>query len=120
MSKYLDDTGHFSEVDSSGTTVTSEQITDATAVGKSLIKAADAGAARSAIGAGTPYTLPAATASVKGGVNQGAAVTNVGSQTVSGADAAAVATSATSAVNAVATKVNDLLAQLRASGIIAP
>lgn len=76
-------------------------------------------AARTAIGAGTPYTLPNASASVKGGVNQGAAVTNVGSQTVAGADAAAVATSATTAVNAVAGKLNDLLAQLRAAGVIA-
>ncbi len=76
-------------------------------------------AARTAIGAGTPYTLPNASASVKGGVNQGAAVANVGSQTVSGADAAAVATSAQSAVNVVGTKLNDLLAQLRAAGIIA-
>lgn len=49
----------------------------------------------------------------------GAAVANVGSQTVTGADAEAVATSATTAVNAVATKVNDLLAQLRVSKIIA-
>lgn len=49
----------------------------------------------------------------------GAAVANVGSQTVTGADAEAVATSATTAVNAVATKVNDLLAQLRVAKIIA-
>nr|DAH81934.1 MAG TPA: hypothetical protein [Caudoviricetes sp.] len=49
----------------------------------------------------------------------GAAVDNVGSQTVTGADAEAVATSATTAVNAVATKVNDLLAQLRIAKIIA-
>lgn len=49
----------------------------------------------------------------------GAAVANVGSQTVSGAEAAEVATSATSAVNAVGTKLNDLLAQLRVAKIIA-
>ena len=30
----------------------------ATEVGKAVMKAADAGAARTAIGAGTPYTLP--------------------------------------------------------------
>ena len=123
MSKYLDDTGHFSEVDSSGTTVTSNQITDATTVGKSLIKAADTTAARTAIGAGTSSLVIGTTASTAMAGNkftQGASVANVGSQTVSGADAAAVATSATTAVNAVATKVNDLLAQLRAAGIIAP
>lgn len=48
----------------------------------------------------------------------GAAVANVGNQTVTGADAGAVATSATTAVNAVATKLNDLLAQLRVAKII--
>lgn len=49
----------------------------------------------------------------------GAAVANVTAQTVTGADAEAVATSATTAVNAVATKLNDLLAQLRVAKIIA-
>ncbi|AEI91253.1 gp53 [Escherichia phage phiEB49] len=49
----------------------------------------------------------------------GAAVANVGSQTVTGAEAAEVATSATAAVNAVGTKLNDLLAQLRVAKIIA-
>ena len=49
----------------------------------------------------------------------GAAVTDVGSQTITGADAEAVAASATTAVNAVSTKVNDLLAQLRVAKIIA-
>lgn len=49
----------------------------------------------------------------------GAAVANVGTQAVAGADAAEVATSATTAVNAVASKVNDLLAQLRVAKIIA-
>lgn len=47
-----------------------------------------------------------------------AAVANVGTQTVTGADAAAVATSATTAVNAVGTKLNALLAELRDAGII--
>lgn len=78
--------------------------------------------------------LPAASTSASGaiqigaGANQampgnkfvaGAAVANVGTQAVAGADAAEVATSATTAVNAVATKVNDLLAQLRVAKIIA-
>lgn len=49
----------------------------------------------------------------------GAAVADVGSQTVAGAEASEVATSATTAVNAVATKLNDLLAQLRVAKIIA-
>ncbi len=49
----------------------------------------------------------------------GAAVADVGSQTITGADAEAVAASATTAVNAVATKLNDLSAQLRVAKIIA-
>ena len=49
----------------------------------------------------------------------GAAVDDVGNQTVTGADAEAVATSATTAVNAVATKLNNLLEQLRVAKIIA-
>lgn len=61
--------------------------------------------------------IPAATPTVVGGVKQSAAVTNIATQTVTGADAAAVATSATTAVNAVGTKLNALLAALRAAGI---
>lgn len=49
----------------------------------------------------------------------GAAVANIENQTVTGTEAAEVAESATTAVNAVATKVNDLLAQLRVAKIIA-
>lgn len=49
----------------------------------------------------------------------GAAVADVDTQTVAGAEASEVATSATNAVNAVATKLNDLLAQLRVAKIIA-
>lgn len=62
--------------------------------------------------------VPTATTASSGLVKKGAAVTNVGTQTVSGADAAAVATSSTTAVNAVGTKLNALLAQLRAAGVI--
>ncbi|HDT2777784.1 TPA: hypothetical protein QHN03_004930, partial [Escherichia coli] len=46
-------------------------------------------------------------------------VTDVGTQTVTGEEAAAVATSAQTAVNAVGTQLNALLAQLRAAKIIA-
>ena len=52
----------------------SSDISDATATGKALLKATDAAAARSAIGAGTPYTLPTATATVVGGVKKAAHV----------------------------------------------
>lgn len=44
---------------------------------------------------------------------------NVDTQTVAGEDAGAVATSATTAVNNVASQLNALLAQLRAAKIIA-
>lgn len=60
------------------------------------------------------------TATERGGVLQRPAVANIGAQTVTGADVAAVATSATTAVNAVGTKLNDLLAAVRAAGIIVP
>lgn len=49
----------------------------------------------------------------------GAAVANVESQTVTGAEATEVAASATAAVNAVGDKLNNLLAQLRVSKVIA-
>lgn len=108
--------------DSGDVTVTSAQITDATTVGKSVLTATDAAAARTAIGAGTSSLAigtTSTTAMAGDKFAQGSAVPNVGSQTVSGEDASSVATSATTAVNVVATKLNDLLAQLRASGIIA-
>lgn len=62
--------------------------------------------------------VPEATAETAGLVKKGAAVTNIDSQTVTGEDATAVATSAQTAVNAVGTKLNALLVQLRASGVI--
>ncbi len=62
--------------------------------------------------------VPEATADTAGLVKKCAAVSNIGTQTVTGADAAAVATSAQTAVNAVGTKLNALLAQLRAAGVI--
>lgn len=63
--------------------------------------------------------VPEATAETAGLVKKGSAVTDIGSQTVTGEEAAAVATSAQTAVNAVGTKLNALLAQLRAAGVIA-
>lgn len=57
-----------------------------------------------------------ATLTTAGMVLQSAAVANVATQTVTGADAASVAASATTAVNAIGSKVNALLVALRASG----
>lgn len=104
---------------SSGGSVAWDNITGKPAV---IAAGANAAAARTAIGAGTSSLVigtTTSTAMAGDKFTQGSAVPNVGSQTVSGEDEAAVATSATTAVNTVATKLNDLLTQLRASGIIA-
>lgn len=104
---------------SSGGSVAWGNITGKPAV---IAAGANAAAARTAIGAGTSSLVigtTASTAMAGDKFTQGSAVPNVESQTVSGDEAASVATSATTAVNVVATKLNDLLTQLRASGIIA-
>ena len=62
--------------------------------------------------------VPEATAETAGLVKKGAAVMNIGTQTVTGEDATTVATSAQTAVNAVGTKLNELLVQLRDAGVI--
>ena len=62
--------------------------------------------------------VPEATAETAGLVKKGAAVTNIDTQTVTGEDATTVATFAQTAVNAVGTKLNELLVQLRAAGVI--
>lgn len=64
------------------------------------------------------FNLPAATTSTLGGVLKSVEVTDIATQTVNGADATAVGTSATTAVNAVGTKLNALLAALRTAGIV--
>lgn len=104
---------------SSGGSVAWDDITGKPAV---IAAGANAAAARTAIGAGTSSLVigtTASTAMAGDKFTQGSAVANVDSQTVSGEDAASVATSANTCVNAVARKLNDLLTQLRASGIIA-
>lgn len=104
---------------SSGGSVAWDNITGKPAV---IAAGANAAAARAAIGAGTSSLVIGTTASTAMAGNKftrGSAVPDVGSQTVSGEDATAVATSATTAVNTVVRKLNDLLTQLRASGIIA-
>lgn len=65
---------HWDEFNSgSGAPVSVDTLSGATETGKSLMKAADAQTARNAIGAGEPYTLPAA-GDVIGGVKKCAAV----------------------------------------------
>lgn len=109
---------------SGGGDVTAAQITDASTVGKAVLTAANAGAARTAIGAGTSnveigtsatqalagntvippaYTLPDATTTVRGGVLQAAT------------QAASVATD----VAGLVADFNALLAKLKTSGAVA-
>ena len=79
-------------------------------------------AARTAIGAGTSSLVigtTSTTAMAGDKFVQGTAVPNVGTQTITGEGATAVAASAQTAVNNVASQLNALLAQLRAAKIIA-
>nr|UVM87368.1 MAG: head fiber protein [Bacteriophage sp.] len=79
-------------------------------------------AARTAIGAGTSNLAigtTSTTAMAGDKFVRGAAVTDVGTQAVTGEDATTVAASAQTAVNAVGAQLNALLAQLRAAKIIA-
>ncbi|WP_255800864.1 head fiber protein [Mycobacteroides abscessus] len=99
--------------------VTAASITDATAVGRNVLKAADQAAARTAIGAGTSnlvvgtaatdakpgnYNPPAATPAANGTVKQSAAQANSTATDVAGLVA----------------DLNGLLAKLRTAGILAP
>lgn len=81
--------------------VAAEDISDAAEVGVALITAADEAAARDAIGAGTPYELPAASDEL-GGVLQ--------------VEAVAPATDETDIV----AQFDILLASLQAAGVVAP
>lgn len=101
---------------------TADTLTGATATGRALLKATDAATARTAIGAGIPYTLPAATTAALGGVKKGA---TVGAVTATDPAAAAGETPTkaefdTLAAYAKALKatVNQLVASLKTAGII--
>lgn len=79
-------------------------------------------AVRTAIGAGTSSLVigtTSTTAMAGDKFVQGTAVPDVGTQTITGEGATAVAASAQTAVNNVASQLNALLAQLRAAKIIA-
>lgn len=69
---------------------TADTLSGATDTGKSVMKAKDAAAARTAIGAGAPYSLPAATATVLGGVKQAAYVADPAGDTVTKAESIAL------------------------------
>ncbi|WP_253283212.1 hypothetical protein [Cedecea davisae] len=87
------------------------QITDASAIGKSVLKAADAPAARAAIGAGTLSTVPDPTSTVVGGVKLGAVIAAPVAMTAT-ADTASTATDVVGLLadhNDLVTKCNSLL-----------
>lgn len=86
-----------------GSAPTVDTLHGATDTGRAVMKATNAAAARSAIGAGTPYALPAAGTAI-GGVKKATAVADL----ASAADTAAI----------IAT-VNAVLAAFRASGAMA-
>lgn len=102
-------------------TPTADTLSGATGTGKAVLKAADAAAARTAIGAGTPYTLPAAGTAL-GGVKKGTAVA-----TVAAADATASAGDAptkaefdavVAELNETKRQLNTLIGSLKAAGVI--
>lgn len=107
-----------------GSSITSAQITDATTVGKSVLTAADATAARTAIGAGTSSLALGTTASTAAAGNHTHTIANVtGLQTA--LDAKLTASKAATQANSTATDVaglvadfNALLAKLKAAGIM--
>lgn len=98
----------------SGGTVTVDNITDATATGKAVLKSADATAARTAIGAGTSSLAIGTTGTTAAAGNRAAAAGTTG-MVLKGA---AVADSAATDVAGVNTVLNALLASLRAAGSI--
>lgn len=106
--------------------VSSADITDATTVGKAVLTAADAAAARTAIGAGTSSLTIGTTASAAAAGNHTHTIANItGLQTA--LDAKMTATKAAAQVDSVATDVaglvvdfNALLAKLRTAGILTP
>lgn len=105
--------------------ITSDQITDATAVGKSVLKAADAAAARTAIGAGTSNLALGTTASTAAAGNHTHTIANItGLQTaldgkLTATKAATQADSAATDVAGLVTDFNALLAKLKSAGIMA-
>ena len=119
------------EKDSTGpTTITSGDITDATDVGKNLLKASTQANARTAIGAGTSnlkigttandaksgdynYVLPSATTTVLGGVKKAATVGSVPASTATDIDG--VVTS----LNTLTTAFNTLVTNLKTGGSVA-
>jgi hypothetical protein len=99
-------------------TVTSNDITDATAVGKQVLTAASTAAARTAIGAGTSnLAIGTTSTSAKAGDYAPPLATTAAAGTVK--MAATQANSTATDVAGLVTDLNALLAKLKAAGIMA-
>lgn len=106
---------------SGGDAVSVDTLSGATDVGKSLMKAASAEAARTAIGAGTPYTLPAAGDNI-GGVKKAATVSSVSAEnagTIGVEFAQAEVQRVATLADANKVAINAILTNLKAAGIMA-
>lgn len=106
---------------SGGETATVDTLEGATDIGKSLMKATSAEAARTAIGAGAPYTLPAAGNDL-GGVKKAAAVTSVSAEnagTIGAEFAQAEVQKVATLADANKTAINAIITNLKAAGIMA-
>lgn len=106
---------------SGGDTVTVDTLSGATDIGKSLMKAASAEAARTAIGAGTPYTLPEAGEAI-GGVKKAGAVSAVSAEnaeTIGAEFAQAEVQRVATLADANKMAINAIITNLKAAGIMA-
>lgn len=106
---------------SGGDAVTVDTLSGATDIGKSLMKAASAEAARTAIGAGTPYTLPEAGEAI-GGVKKAGAVSAVSAEnagTIGAEFVQAEVQKVATLADANKVAINAIIASLQAAGIMA-
>lgn len=99
---------------SGGGDITSSQITDATTVGKAVLTAADAAAARTAIGAGTSSLVIGTTSTTAMAGNAAATTSVIGGVKKMAAQADSTATD----VAGLVTDFNALLAKARTAGLI--
>ena len=104
----------------SQTGITVDTLNGATDVGKSVMKAVSQEAARTAIGAGVQYTLPAAGIAI-GGVKKAGAVAAVSAQnagTIGGQFAQAEVQKIATLADANKTAINEIISKLKAAGIM--
>ena len=100
--------------------ITVDTLNGATDVGKSVMKAVSQEAARTAIGAGVQYTLPAAGIAI-GGVKKAGAVAAVSAQnagTIGGKFAQEEVQKIATLADANKTAINEIISKLKAAGIM--